>query len=286
MGLEPPDCSDPDARTIKATRGFIVGYNCQAAVDCDSGVVIAVDVSNVSSDGHLLGPMAKSIVQNTGQAPDQIVADAGYDSNEATQACEDLGIEPVIAQHDATNIFWSVSQDDEILCPMGFPATHLNFSAKYGKPYQVLRVAECPNCVFFRECCGSSKYRTLSFPEGVDPIHRINSGYRARSPEGRLAMRERMAKIEPIFADIKANKGLDRFVLRGLPGARIEWTLIHLARNLKILAKALKTLLWRLIRTLFSAYQAGAAILGHCEIAKRRPLVSRSSFTLHTPVSQ
>jgi transposase len=60
MGLEPPDCSDPDATRMKAKGGFMVGYNCQAAVDCDSGIVVAVDVSSVGGEGANSPPSSKA----------------------------------------------------------------------------------------------------------------------------------------------------------------------------------------------------------------------------------
>lgn len=52
-------------------------------------------------------------------------------------------------------------------------------------------------------------------------------------------MRERMATVETAFADVKWNKGFRRFKLKGLEGARVEWTLIHIERNLARLGKAL-----------------------------------------------
>jgi transposase len=243
MGLEAPESSDPDARAIKAPKGFILGYNCQAAVDCDSGVVVALDISNKSSDGHLLSPMVEKTVQNVGQVPAQVVADAGYDSSEGAHRCAELGIEPIIAQKDATTTFWSVTEDDEIVCPMGHVAQPAGETEVKGKPYQILKVRGCPECVFFKECCPASGFKSLKVALDCDIIHRMNSAYRARSPEGKLAMRERMAKIEPVFADIKSNIGFNRFVLRGEAGVRIEWTLIHMARNLRILGLALSCLL-------------------------------------------
>jgi transposase len=243
MGFEPPECSDKDARNLGASGKFTRGYNCQTAVDCDSGVTAAVAVDNVSSDGHWLAPMVKKIVENVGEAPAQIVADAGYDTNEGACACANLGIEAIIAPQSPVSAFWSVTQDDEIVCPMGSPALPSGVRQLRGSPYQVLKVSGCATCPLFQECCGVSGSRSLALPEGCDPIERLNAAYRARSPQGREAMRERMAKIEPVFADIKWNKGLKRFVLSGEDGARIEWTLIHIARNLKKLMEALRALL-------------------------------------------
>ncbi len=249
MGLEYEVSSDPDARNLGTSSGkFVRGYNCQAAVDCDSGIVVAAAVSNVSSDAHLLAPMVKEVVKNAQEAPSEVVADAGYDTNEGANACADLGIQAYIAPQTGVGTFWSVTEDDEIVCPMGNVARPAGIYTSHGKPCQVLRVVGCSKCPFFKECCGASNPRTLSFPAECDPIQRINAAYRTRSPEGKAAMRERMSTIEPVFGDIKWNKGFNRFRLRSLDGVRIEWTLNHLARNLTKLGKALEPLLLAFLR--------------------------------------
>lgn len=50
--------------------------------------------------------------------------------------------------------------------------------------------------------------------------------------------RRRQALVEPVIAHIKSHRRLDRFLLRGSSGARLEWTLGCTAHNLKRLAQA------------------------------------------------
>ena len=267
MGLEPPKCSDPDARNLGKSGTFVRGYNGQAAVDCDSGVVVAVSLDNVSSDGHHLAPLIRQVVANAGATPEELVADAGYDTHEGATTCEELGVKAIIASKEPLMKFWTVTDDDKIVCPLGneaVPSGKPNLNKETGKMYQELRVKGCSKCPLYDGCCDSKGARTLSYPEGADPVHRINSTYRARSPEGKAAMRERLATIEPVFADIKWNKGLNRFKLRGLTGARIEWTLIHMARNLAKLGKALKAAQTGLFGRISKVFlQLAATVTGH-----------------------
>jgi len=256
MGLDVPEGSDPDARSVGSSGRFVLGYNCQAAVDCGSGVTVALEVTNVNSDGHMLAPMVEAAVANAGQAPDQVVADAGYDTNEGASACASLGIEAVIAPQSPVGTFWTVTQEDGIVCPMGNPAVPAGVQRSHGKPVQVLRVAGCPACPFFKECCGASRSRSLAVPVGCDPVERLNAAYRARSPAGKEALRDRMAAIEPVFGDIKWNKGMSRFLLRGLDGARIEWTLQHMARNLTKLGKSRRRSFRSILKLLRHAMEA------------------------------
>jgi len=203
--------------------------------------VVAVDVCNVSSDGHLLAPMVQQTVKNAQATPDEVVADAGYDTHEGACACAELGIDAIVAPQTPLTAFWSVTDEGQIVRPMGAQARPSGnpHPKGNGKLYQTLRVAGCKTCPLFAECCGTSNGRTLSYLVGSDPVQRLYTACRARSPEGKAAMRDRMAKVEPVFADVKWNKGLNRFRLTHLSGARIEWTLTHMARNLAKLGKAL-----------------------------------------------
>ncbi|MFL5840804.1 MAG: transposase [Thermoleophilaceae bacterium] len=58
------------------------------------------------------------------------------------------------------------------------------------------------------------------------PDHR-----RLDSEEGRALYRKRQRIIEPIFGQTKANRGIDRFLCRGLGACRAEWSLITATHN-------------------------------------------------------
>jgi hypothetical protein len=63
--------TDPDSHILKGGDGWIQGYNCQAAVDGDHQIIVAVGVSNQASDQHHFVPMLERIVANTGQLPER-----------------------------------------------------------------------------------------------------------------------------------------------------------------------------------------------------------------------
>ena len=80
--------TDPDSHILKGGDGWIQGYNCQAAVDGDHQIIVAVGVSNQASDAPHLQPMVERIVANTGQLPEKLIADAGYCSTGNIEASE------------------------------------------------------------------------------------------------------------------------------------------------------------------------------------------------------
>jgi transposase len=74
--------TDPDSKNIKAPRGYIQGYNAQAAVN-EHQIVIAAEINTGSSDFGHLGPIVDAALRELDAAgvseqPGVIVADAGY----------------------------------------------------------------------------------------------------------------------------------------------------------------------------------------------------------------
>ncbi len=89
--------TDPDSHILKGGDGWIQGYNCQAAVDGDHQIIVAVGVSNQASDQHHFVPMLERIVANTGQLPEKMIADAGYCSTGNIEASEQRGLDAYLS---------------------------------------------------------------------------------------------------------------------------------------------------------------------------------------------
>jgi transposase len=89
--------TDPDSHILKGGDGWIQGYNCQAAVDGDHQIIVAVGVSNQASDQHHFIPMLERIVANTGQLPEKLIADAGYCSTANIEASEQRGLDAYLS---------------------------------------------------------------------------------------------------------------------------------------------------------------------------------------------
>jgi hypothetical protein len=89
--------TDPDSRILKGGDGWIQGYNCQAAVDGDHQIIVAVGVSNQASDAPHLQPMVERIVANTGQLPEKRIADSGYWSTGNIEASEQRELDAYIS---------------------------------------------------------------------------------------------------------------------------------------------------------------------------------------------
>jgi transposase len=90
--------TDPDSRIMKrAGGGFDASYNAQTAVDDTAHIIVAAELSNNAADVGQLVPMLQAVKDNTGQAPEQALADAGYRSEKNFDDLADSPTELVVA---------------------------------------------------------------------------------------------------------------------------------------------------------------------------------------------
>lgn len=90
--------TDPDSRIMKrAGGGFDASYNAQTAVDDTAHIIVAAELSNNAADTQQLVPMLQAVKRNTGELPQQGLADAGYRSEDNFEQLAGLPIELVVA---------------------------------------------------------------------------------------------------------------------------------------------------------------------------------------------
>ena len=86
--------TDSDARKMKRSHGgFEPAFNVQTATDVDSGLIVAVSVTEQASDNGQLGPMVEQVTANLGTAPQQVLADAGFSDATDIEELETARIE-------------------------------------------------------------------------------------------------------------------------------------------------------------------------------------------------
>jgi transposase len=73
--------TDPESRIMPdgANKGsFVQGYNAQIAVDAQTQIIVAADITQQANDSQQLIPMLEQVEANMGRNPDAVSADAGY----------------------------------------------------------------------------------------------------------------------------------------------------------------------------------------------------------------
>lgn len=130
----------------------------------------------------------------------------------------------------------------KLVCPAGkslYQDGHSKQDGYHATSYRAPASA-CRNCPLRSRC--------LRNPEGVSRQVRRFHGRVTESltdrmkakidtPEGRRIYGRRMANVEPVFGNIRAQKRLDRFTLRGRGKVNIQWTLYCLLHNIEKIGK-------------------------------------------------
>jgi transposase len=172
--------TDPDSRNVKTPRGYMQGYNAQAATN-EQQVVVAAEITVDSPDFGHLEPMVSAAGAELEAAgvplgsPQVVLADAGYWHQAQMEAIVDRGIQ-VLVPPDA------------------------------GKRKGARPGWEGGAYAFMR--------RVLA------------------TDTGKALYRKRQGMIEPVFANTKFNRRIDRFQRRGRSACRSEWRLITATHNL------------------------------------------------------
>jgi len=92
--------TDPDSRIMPASgsKDFIQGYNCQAAVDGKTQVIVATGVTQETNDKQQIEPLIEKIEENTaGKLPKVVSADTGYFSETNCNIMDDKEIKAYVA---------------------------------------------------------------------------------------------------------------------------------------------------------------------------------------------
>lgn len=88
--------TDPDSRIQKTKDGFIQGFNAQAAVDEGHQIIVAQALTNQPPDVEHFAPMMEQVIENCGQRPGYVTADAGYCSDSNLASASRLGLDVYI----------------------------------------------------------------------------------------------------------------------------------------------------------------------------------------------
>lgn len=91
---------------LNSDKAFIQGYNGQIAVDADTQIIVAAELSNQAADTVHLQDIVHQVIENTGQVIKELSADAGYYSEENLIFLERENIEAFIPPDKVKHSEW------------------------------------------------------------------------------------------------------------------------------------------------------------------------------------
>jgi transposase len=211
--------TDPDSRLLKTKDGYVQGYNAQA-VATTGQFIVAAEVTNLAMDAPVYTPMITAAKKNLKAAGERrrvhrVVADAGYWSSDNVAL---RGLDSYIAPGRARQLK-KIAEDQQ--------ARAIILTRLEAGDIDTTEAAEQLGVTRARVNQLLRRRRTAA----PDPLTATMIA-KLDSPPGRNIYKKRAASIEPVFAQIKHNRGIRTISRRGLPAANSEWKLICATHNL------------------------------------------------------
>jgi len=273
MGKEiKSNITDNESANMMTSHGAIQGYNGQALVDKKHQVIVHSEAFGEGQDHHLIPPMfdsAKEDMEKLGHGEDYfkdkiLVADVNYHGPANLKKCEDEHLDAYIPDKNfrkrdprfasqkrrskkkskrfTLEDFTHSEATDEYVCPNG---KELKCKVKKVISDGVIfrrymaNEADCRRCGIRHRCVMGKKVkaRQLNVPIGhVSGNLTKEMAQKIDTEEGRNIYHQRIAIVEPVFANIKCMKRLDRFTLRGKIKVNIQWILYCMVHNMEKIA--------------------------------------------------
>jgi transposase len=261
--------TDNDSALMLTSGGTIQGYNGQALVDDKHQIIVHGEAFGSGQDAKHLEPMvdgAKANMQKIGQHADYfkgkiLTADTNYHNQSNLKKCHDEQLDAYIPDLKFRNRdsrfatrprnkpkkgkkfvledFKHNKAADHYICPNG-KILKRNVK-KHIRDHNIYRrymadENDCSRCSLTHRCFyrKNTKRRSLDVPIGAASTNYSKAMQnKVDSDKGRKIYPLRFAIVEPVFANIKTQKRLNRFTLRGKVKVNIQWMLYCMVHNIE-----------------------------------------------------
>jgi hypothetical protein len=261
--------TDNDSAKMQTAHGVMQGYNGQALVDAGHQVILHAEAFGNGQDYGHVAPMLEGAKGN-GTAiglpqhyfeDKRFSADSNYHSEANLTTCVQEKLDayipdPHFRQRDprfATQerhkthppekfSFEDFTYDQEHDCYVCPNDKCLTLEARRHKVGNNLYrryaadAADCAACALREKCLQSAETRCKHLAVFVEPAHATLSQQmiaKIDTPEAREIYGQRLAIVEPVFGNIRSQKRLDRFTLRGKIKVNIQWMLYCMVHNIE-----------------------------------------------------
>ena len=263
--------TDNDSAKMHTSHGTVQGYNAQAIVDSKHQVIVHGQAIGKGLDNANLPPVvdgAKKNLESTGKGKDYfegkiLTADSSYHSVTNIAKCNEEKLDAYIPDNKFRNrdkrfatrvgyrprwkkfTFADFKYDrdsDQYICPNGKSLKRLVKAGQHkGKLLKVYvsNEADCRCCGHRAKCLryNNAKRRHLSYyadAYGQNISHAMVG--KIETPKGRKIYPQRIGIVEPVFANIRVHKRMDKFSLRGKIKVNIQWLLYCMVHNIEKIA--------------------------------------------------
>jgi hypothetical protein len=260
--------TDNESAKMHTSHGTIQGYNGQALVDKKHQIILHGEAFGCGQDHGHLDPMldgAKKNLQAIGHSQDYfkdkiITADTNYHSHNNLEKCIEEELDAYIPdrkfrtrdprfksqkRHQSQEEkpfklkdFRYDQSKDQYICPCG---KRLKLEVKQFTRDRIIysrytaNETDCQDCSLKYRCLRrkNAKRKSLTVPIGITEDNYSKAmAAKVDSDKGRKIYPQRIAIVEPVFANIRTHKQLNRFTLRGKIKVNIQWMLYCMVHNM------------------------------------------------------
>jgi transposase len=223
------------------------GYNVQTGTE--NQFITGFSLHQRAGDPGCLKPHFDLLEKYGRRLPNNLIADSGYGSEENYSFCKEKKIEAYVKystlDKEQTKKFKDQigrvenlqydEEEDEWICANNKRLTfQYNSNRKTENGYttikRVYRCVDCHGCPFQEVCAKGKDTKTISVSM-KNQEQRRQVRERLQTETGSQLYRRRKCDVEPVFGQIKYNRGFNRFYLRGLSKTTLEWGLLCIAHN-------------------------------------------------------
>ena len=255
--------TDNESAMIQSSKGYIQGYVGIAVSDQKSQIITSAQAFGSANETEHLPEMLDKNAQNLkgagvkveeGKKP-TMSGDPNYFSEENLRSCQEHGIEAVLLDSQAkrrlgpdgknryeVDDFKYNETDDSYECPQGKRLRYKRETEQkgvLGKVYQA-SLTDCKRCPVFSKCSWSKKKQSeQNQGKTLRITERNKRGNLCREMRKKFETVEyqdiyayRIQIVEPVFANIRYCKGLNRFTVRGKEKVNSQWLLYCIVHNL------------------------------------------------------
>lgn len=231
------------------------GYNLQ--ISTSNQYILHYSLHQTTTDTTTLTGHLKEFKELYGLLPEELTADAGYGSEENYHYLEENGVESYVKYNTfdksrkrskweerhpfAVERLHHHAGQDCFYCPMGQKMGFIGEftqTTKTGFEQQIRKyqAQNCKGCPLHTRCHKSKGNRIVQVNFRLRR-YREEAKMRLEGEKGIAHRKQRPHDVEPVFGQIKHNRGFRRYLLRGIEKVEVESGLLAIAHNLKKSAK-------------------------------------------------
>ena len=247
--------TDPDAVFMRMKEDHMKNgqlkpaYNAQ--ISTENQFITQYSIHQTTADTVTLASHLESFEGQYQSQSEEVVADAGYGSEQNYELMEGKGITSYVKYNYfhmeqkrkqqnnpflVQNLYYN-AQEDFLVCPAGQKMTLWKQAKRtstngYVAQVSIYQAQRCEGCPMRGQCHKAEGNRTIEINHRL--VHlKAQVKERLLSEKGLYHRSKRPVEVEAVFGQMKSNNKFNRFTMRGLEKVNIEFALMAIAHNLR-----------------------------------------------------